>query len=113
MDPGLVGFSAGFSWGPFAVLVPHAAVGDGDRSVPHGKVVAVDLRSFVEEDVSVVDLSTVLRRQVPKLADPRLRGFVDGFAAGDYAYFVPCVCRFSHRSALAISRSSLILLLIF
>jgi len=39
--------------------------------------------------VTVINLPTREREQIPPKPDHELRGFVDGFAAGDYGYFVP------------------------
>mmetsp|Transcript_15811 Transcript_15811/g.20515 ORF Transcript_15811/g.20515 Transcript_15811/m.20515 type:complete len:225 (+) Transcript_15811:2104-2778(+) len=106
LDDCLVGFSAGFSWGKLLLLVPNrnaqgavkgtssarkANKGSYMKRAQHGKVVGIDLTKDFNDlsSVSVLDLSTVTRQQIPKIPDPELRGFVGGFAAGDYAYFVP------------------------
>jgi hypothetical protein len=52
-------------------------------------VVKVDLRRFDLSSVTVINLATMQRTQVPPMPDHNLRGFSDGFAAGDYGYFVP------------------------
>ena len=61
------------------VVDAHFAVtdlaGNGER---HGKVARVDLTTFSQ--VQVLDLTTT---------DADLKGFVGGFASGDYGYFVP------------------------
>jgi len=104
LDPLLVGFSAGFSWGATLLLVPLRnanARGSEEEFRPegnhfmraqHGKLVGIDLSQGDFDGlgaVQVLDLSTVTRQQIPKVADPELRGFSGGFASGDYAYLVP------------------------
>lgn len=102
----MVGFSAGFFWGKTLLLVPNrnaqgsvkgtfttrkSKKGSYLRRSQHGKLVGIDLtKDFADlSSVSVLDLSTVTRQQIPKMPDPELRGFVGGFASGDYAYLVP------------------------
>jgi hypothetical protein len=106
LDRSLVGFSAGFFWGKTLLLVPNrnaqgavkgkistrkALKGSYLRRSQHGKLVGIDLTKNFDDlsSVSVLDLSTVTRQQIPKIPDPELRGFVGGFASGDYAYLVP------------------------
>merc|ERR1712167_425873 len=60
-----------------------------DERDMHGKVVRIDLNLFSAEGVEVVDLSTCHRMQIPNAPDPDLKGYMYGFAAGNFAYFVP------------------------
>jgi hypothetical protein len=90
IDPDLRGFSNGFNWGNFGFLVPFT---NGELNYREkksfGKVVKVDLTKFTLSAVEVLNLPTMSRQQVPPAPDHGLRGFVDGFAAGDFGYFVP------------------------
>ena len=90
MDPDLRGFSNGFTWGNFGVLVPFTNDHINYREKrSFGKVVKIDLTKFDLSAVTVINLPTRKREQIPPKPDHELRGFVDGFAAGDYGYFVP------------------------
>ena len=91
--PDLVGFTAGLVWGKTLLLVP-GRNGGGYHGDPnqrrraatqgqpqHGKVVGIDLTVAPFGDpsaVSVLDLATVTRQQIPKVPDPELRGFSGG-----------------------------------
>jgi hypothetical protein len=90
LDVDLRGFSAGFSWGDFGYLVPFTNDELNFREKKtFGKVVKLDLRSFTLSSVEVINLPTMSRQQVPPIPDHNLRGFSDGFAVGDFGYFVP------------------------
>ena len=75
LDPGLAGFSGGFSdgrYGYFTIL--------NNASGYSGKVARVDLLNFSPTGVSSLDLAAV---------DPTLKGFQGGFTDGRFAYFAP------------------------
>jgi hypothetical protein len=90
LDPDLRGFSNGFNWGNFGFLVPFT---NGELNFREkrsfGKVVKVDLTRFELSAVEIINLPTKKRQQTPPNPDHGLRGFSDGFAAGDFGYFVP------------------------
>jgi hypothetical protein len=76
IDNSLVGFSSGFTDGRYGYYVPSW----NSSSVPHGRVVRIDLNNFSLSGVTILDLTTV---------EPDLKGFGGGFSDGQYAYFVP------------------------
>ena len=89
----LRGFVGGVSFGKYLVLAPHR---NGLRESNYNKrdhsslVVRVDMDDFtLETGVKVIDLSHVARQQIPSEPDNELRGFLFGFAMGEYAYLVP------------------------
>jgi len=95
-DDGLRGFSGGFSSGRHGYLVPYENVHFTSSSPRNyreqrtfGKVVRFDLLDFSLQSLKVYNLPTMNRVQLPPTPDHHLRGFVGGFAAGDFAYFVP------------------------
>jgi hypothetical protein len=79
VDDDLRGFSGGFQAGQYLYLVPYMT-GKAEMAGFSGKVARVDLNNFTPSGVSILDLT---------LTDLDLRGFVGGFAAGKYGYFVP------------------------
>jgi len=92
VDAGLSGFVGGFAYGKYGVLVPYRN-GRYDLNKyfrEHlGKVARFDASDFSSPSVDFVDLPAVPRQQVPSRAEPDLRGFVDGFSLGNYAFLVP------------------------
>lgn len=89
----LRGFVGGVHFGKYLVLVPHR---NGKRDTNYNKrdhsslVVRVDMDDFtLETGVKVIDLGRVARQQIPSEPDNELRGFLFGFAMGEYAYLVP------------------------
>ena len=83
----------GINFGKYLVLVPHR---NGLRDSNYNKrdqsslVVRVDMDDFtLETGVKVIDLSRVARQQIPSEPDNELRGFLFGFAMGEYCYLVP------------------------
>ena len=75
-DADLMGFQGGFASGGYGYFVPYCNGLEPDFY--SGKVARVDLKSFSQ--VQVLDLTDT---------DPDLKGFLGGFASGDYGYFVP------------------------
>jgi len=95
-DDDLRGFSGGFSSGRHGYLVPYENVHfttSSERNYREqrtfGKVVRFDLLDFDLKSLKVYNLPTMDRAQLPPTPDHHLRGFMGGFPAGDYAYFVP------------------------
>jgi len=93
VDPTLRGYQGAFCSGTNAYLIPYV---NGHlnfrRQTGFGKLVQVDVSKFhhgVHAAVTVIDLPTRQRMQVPPTPDHNLRGFVGGFAAGDYGYLIP------------------------
>jgi hypothetical protein len=90
IDPRLVGFSGGFASGKYGYLAPYNNGRPNYRNKQFfGSIVRVDLDNFTPSGVRVIDLPTWRREQTPPTPDHNLRGFVGGFAAGDFGYFVP------------------------
>ncbi|KAJ1451371.1 hypothetical protein M885DRAFT_16073 [Pelagophyceae sp. CCMP2097] len=88
----LVGFVGGIAWGKYAVLVPHrnAKRLPKNNMRPHSALaVRIDVEDFTLSGVAVIDLAHVERQQVPSQPDNELRGFLHGFAQGEYLYLVP------------------------
>jgi hypothetical protein len=88
----LRGFIGGAAWGRYGLLFPHrndrTAANDNQR--PHSSLlVRIDLNTFSPGGVSVLDLASVHRQQVPSIPEPALRGFLHGFVSGAHAYLVP------------------------
>jgi hypothetical protein len=95
VDPELRGFHGGFGYAKYAYLVPHRnsfgpvfgvntkhPVDENARTMQyHGKFVRIDTDDFSPSGVSVLDLAGLV-------ADD-LRGFMNGFVAGRFAYLVP------------------------
>lgn len=91
-DQALRGFMGGFAYGKYALLVPYSngRVGTNWQGrAEFGTVVRIDVNDFSIDRVKTIDLTTVKRQQVPDFALPQLRGFVQGFASGRHAFFVP------------------------
>jgi hypothetical protein len=89
----LRGFVGGVSFGKYFCLVPHR---NNRRDINYNKrdhsalVVRIDVDDFtISTGVKVVDLSKVVRQQIPSQPDNELRGFLHGFAAGEYLYLAP------------------------
>lgn len=89
----LRGFVGGVSFGKYVALVPHR---NNRRDLNYNKrdhsalVVRVDVDDFtIATGVKVVDLSKVVRQQIPGEPDNELRGFLHGFTAGEYLYLAP------------------------
>ncbi len=75
VDPGLKGFTGGFTDGHYGYFAPY-----NNGSGPSGKVARVDLQNFTSGGVTSLDLASV---------DAGLMGFNGGFTDGRYGYFVP------------------------
>jgi len=90
LNPLLAGFSGCFASGKFLFLVPFrnkVELFNGQRG--HGNLVRIDMNNFDVGGISVLDLSTTTRSQIPSFADEDLRGFSGGFASGKYGVLVP------------------------
>jgi len=76
--------------GKYAILVPsdNGQIDISQRS-KFGKIVRVDNDDFTVNGVTVLDLTTALRSQIPNLPDIDLRGFSGGLVSGQYGFFVP------------------------
>merc|ERR1711990_271060 len=93
VDPDLKGFHGAFVSGKYGYFVPFNNGRDNERSgkssTTFGKVAIVDLDLFTEAGVRVMDMTTKARLQIPGTPMTGLTGFIGGFAAGDFAYFIP------------------------
>ena len=93
VDQDLRGFVGGFVAGKYGYFVPHtngrsvSSIYGPSRTITSGKVARVDLSDF--STVHIIDLPNSKRAQIPNKSDVDLQGFVHGFAAGDYGYFLP------------------------
>lgn len=87
----LRGFVGAVAWGRYAVLVPHRHGLTTNKNVRShsGVVVRIDMNDFTLGGVRALDISSMIRQQVPSAPDNELRGFLFGFSAGDYVYLVP------------------------
>lgn len=95
VDPELRGFHGGFGYAEFCYLVPYRQssgpvfginskhpVDENSRTAQyHGKLVRISASDFSPTGVTVLDLSGTV--------DDGLRGFMNGFVAGRFAYLVP------------------------
>jgi hypothetical protein len=90
-DPDLKGFHGGFVSGKYGYFVPFNNGMKNDRGVTtsFGKVAIVDLDDFSVAGVRVLDMTKKSRLQIPGTPIRGLTGFIGGYAAGDFAYFVP------------------------
>lgn len=90
VDNDLRGFVRGFAYKQFVIFVPSRSkyYSPGTRA-QSGKVARLDTTVFSPAGVSVLDLATSYRSQVPDRPNDFLRGFSDGFVSGKYGYFVP------------------------
>lgn len=90
VDCDLRGFSGGFAYKHFVFFVPgrskYYSPGSKTQS---GKVARLDTTKFSVDGVSVLDLASAYRSQVPNRPDDSLRGFSGGFVSGKYGFFVP------------------------
>ena len=88
----LKGFVGVVAWGKYAVLVPHR---DGRRSASRNfrshtsTVLRIDVNDFTLSGIRTLDVAKTFRQQAPSIPDDELRGFLFGFAAGDYVYLAP------------------------
>lgn len=95
VDNELRGFHGGFAYSHYAYLVPYrngfGPVGGVNSQEPvdanqrttqyHGKLVRIDMRDFSTSGVTVLDLAGTVNDD--------LRGFINGFIAGRFAYLAP------------------------
>ncbi|TYZ59125.1 hypothetical protein PybrP1_000050 [[Pythium] brassicae (nom. inval.)] len=90
VDPDLRGFMRGFAYKQFVFFVPSRAkyFSPGSKT-QSGKVARLDTTKFSADGVSVLDLASAYRSQVPDRPDDSLRGFSGGFVSGKYGFFVP------------------------
>jgi hypothetical protein len=90
VDDDLRGFIRGFAYKQYVILSPSRSrfYSPGTKA-QSGKVVRLDTEQFSTRGVSVLDLATAFRSQVPNLPDDSLRGFSGGFVSGKYGFFVP------------------------
>jgi len=93
--PNLKGFSGLFMSGQYLILVPYRNAYEpqnGQRG--HGNVVRLNMNMFHDLDngIEYMDVSSVIRAQIPSFSDMNLRGFSGGFASKFLSVDV-CLCR--------------------
>jgi len=79
------------TWGNYGVLVPYRNDLDTNYNArkQHGMLVRFNLTVFDAENLEVLDLTSISRKQIPSDYDRELRGYLNGFAWGTYVYLVP------------------------
>eukprot|EP01036_Dinobryon_divergens_P029462 gene29462-38563_t len=91
VDVGLRGFSDGIRVGRYAFLCPLASADHVIEVLARGGSVRdmVDVLDLSQVDSRLRDLPVATRQQVPSFQDLNLRGFIAGFASGQYGLLVP------------------------
>lgn len=90
VDNELRGFVRGFAYKHFVIFVPsRSKYYSPGAKAQSGKVARLDTTKFSVDGVSVLDLTTAYRSQVPDRPDDSLRGFSGGLVSGKYGFFVP------------------------
>jgi hypothetical protein len=86
----LKGYSGLFTAGQYLFLVPYRNAYEpqnGQRG--HGLAVRLNMNDFSPTGISILDMPSTTRNQIPSFPDTQLRGFSFGFASGLYAFMVP------------------------
>lgn len=89
-DSRLKGFSGLFTAGKYLLLSPYRNTHQpqiGQRGF--GLFVRIDMNKFNLDGITILDLTTRIRAQIPSFADIDLKGYTGGFASGIFGYLVP------------------------